>query len=39
MAALLGMEKIFLFLHIDSQRGLLLRIWVKLPPVSAGTHV
>lgn len=39
MAVLLSMEKIFLFIHIDSQRGLLLRIWVKLLPVSAGTYV
>lgn len=35
----LGMEKISLFIHIDSQRGLLLRIWVKLLPVFAATRV
>lgn len=39
MLALLGMEKNFLFIHIDSQRGLLLRIWVKLLPVSTGTRI
>lgn len=38
MVALLGMEKISLPIHIDRQRGLLLRIWVKSLPVSAGTH-
>ena len=32
-------KKNVLFIHIDSQRGLLLRIWVKLLPVSTGTHV
>ena len=33
------MEKFSLFIHIDSQRGLLLRIWVKLLPVFAATRV
>lgn len=35
----LGMGKIPLLIRIDSQRGLLLRIWVKLLPVFAATRV
>lgn len=35
----LSMGKIPLLIRIDSQRGLLLRIWVKLLPVFAATRV